>query len=62
MDQLYMDLGLWKMFYLKADSPLYVWPDVWPDLQVYESVVIQDTECPYWDQVSLNNINLFKGH
>ena len=41
----------------QADGPLYVWPNVWSgDLQVLEkSMVIHDTECPYWDQVSLNN-------
>ena len=33
----------------QADSPLYVWPDVWSgDLQVLENyMVIHDTECPY---------------
>ena len=37
----------------QADSPLYVWSDVWSSgLQV-----IYDTECPFWDQVSLNNTN-----
>ena len=42
----------------QADSPLYVWPDVWSgDLQVWKSMVIHDTECPYWDQVSLNDPN-----
>ena len=43
----------------QADSPLYVWPDVWSaDLHLFiKSMVIHDTECPYWDQVSLNNTN-----
>ena len=42
----------------QADSPLYVWHDVWAgDLQIYKSMVIHDTECPYWDHVSLNNTN-----
>ena len=41
----------------QADSSLYVWASVWSaDLHlVLKSVVIHDTECPYWDQVSLNN-------
>ena len=41
----------------QADSPLYVWPYVWSaDLHLLiKSMVIHDTECPYWDQVSLNN-------
>ena len=41
----------------QADSPLYVWPNVWSaDLHLFmKSMVIHDTECPYWDQVSLNN-------
>ena len=43
----------------QADSPLYVWPVVWSaDLHLLiKSMVIHDTECPYWDQVSLNNTN-----
>ena len=43
----------------QADSPLYVWPYVWSaDLHLLiKSMVIHDTECPYWDQVSLNNTN-----
>ena len=43
----------------QADSPLYVLPDVWSaDLHLLiKSTVIHDTECPYWDQVSLNNTN-----
>ena len=46
----------------QADSPLYVWPDVWSaDLHLFiKSMVIHDTECPYWDQVSLNNTNQTK--
>ena len=46
----------------QADSPLYVWPDVWSaDLHLLiKSMVIHDTECPYWDQVSLNNTNQTK--
>ena len=41
----------------QADSPLYVWPCVWSaDLHLLiKSMVLHDTECPYWDQVSLNN-------
>ena len=41
----------------QADSPLYVWPDVWSaDLHLFiKNMVIHDTKCPYWDQVSLNN-------
>ena len=35
-------------------SSLYVWPNVWSgDLKVEKSMVILDTKCPYWDQVSL---------
>ena len=44
----------------EVDSPLYVWPDVWSadlHLLIFKSMVIHDTECPYWDQVSLNNTN-----
>ena len=43
----------------QADSSLYVWPDVWSaDLHLLiKSMIIHDTECPYWDQVSLNNTN-----
>ena len=42
----------------QVDSPLYVWPDVWSgDMQFRKSMVTHDTECPYWDQVSLNNTN-----
>ena len=43
----------------QADSPLYVWPGVWSvDLQVLKkSIVIHDTECPHWYQVSVNNTN-----
>ena len=38
----------------QADSQLYVWPDVWSgDLQVQKTMVTHDTECPYWDQMSL---------
>ena len=47
----------------QADSPLYVWPDVWSadlHLLIFKSMVIHDTECPYWDQVSLNNTNQTK--
>ena len=41
----------------QADSPLYVCPDVWSvDLHLFiQNMVIHDTKCPYWDQVSLNN-------
>ena len=41
----------------QADSPFYVWPDVWSaDLHLFiKSMVMRDTKCPYWDQVSLNN-------
>ena len=43
----------------QADSPLYVRPDVRSaDLHLLiKSMVIHDTECPSWDQVSLNNTN-----
>ena len=42
----------------QADNSLYVRPNIWSgDLQVLKSMVIHDTECPYWDQVSLNNPN-----
>ena len=46
----------------QADSPFYVWRDVWSGyLQLLKkSMVIHDTECPYWDQVSLNNTNQTK--
>ena len=47
----------------QADSPLYVLPDVWSadlHLLIFKSIVIRDTECPYWDQVSLNNTNQTK--
>ena len=46
----------------QADSPLYVWPDVWSvDFHLLiKSMVIHDTKCPYWDQVSLNNTNQTK--
>ena len=43
----------------RVDRLLYMWPDKWSgDLHAYisikKSVVIHDTECPYWDQMSLN--------
>ena len=40
----------------------FVWPDVWSaDLHLLiKSMVIHDTECPYWDQVSLSNTNQTK--
>ena len=43
----------------QADSPLYVRPDVRSaDLHLLiKSMVIHDTECPFWDQASLNNTN-----
>ena len=42
----------------QAGSPRYVWPDVWSgDLLVQKSMVVHDTECPYWDQVSFTNTN-----
>ena len=42
----------------QADSPLYVSSDVWfGDWRFRKRMVIHDTECPYWDQVSLNNTN-----
>ena len=45
----------------QADSPFYVWPDVWSGIcKLKKSMVIHDTECPYWDQVSLNNTNQTK--
>ena len=46
----------------QADSPLYMWPDVWSaDLHLFiKNMVIHDIECPYWDQMSLNNTNQTK--
>ena len=46
----------------QADSPLYVRPDVRSaDLHLLiKSMVIHDTECPFWDRVSLNNTNQTK--
>ena len=45
----------------QADSPFYVWPDVWSGIcKLKKSMIIHDTECPYWDQVSLNNTNQTK--
>ena len=39
------------------DSQCYLWPYVhFGDLHE-KSMVIHDTECSYWDQVSLNNTN-----
>ena len=40
----------------QADSPLYVWPDVWStDLHLFiKNMVIHDIECPYWDLMLLN--------
>ena len=40
-------------------GPLYVWPDVWSaDLHLcIKNMVIHDIECPYWNQMSLNNTN-----
>ena len=45
----------------QADRPLYVRPDVRSaDLHLLiKSMVIHDTECPFWDQVSLNKTNVF---
>ena len=35
-----------------------MWPDVWSgDCKFSKSMVWHDTECPYWDQVSLKNTN-----
>ena len=44
------------------DSPLYVWPDAWSaDLHLFiKSMVLHDTKCPYWDQLSLNNTDQTK--
>ena len=41
----------------QVDSPFYLWPNVCSgDLHAKEkTIAIHDTECPYWDQVSLNN-------
>ena len=40
----------------QAGSPLYVRPDVWSgDFASLESMVIYGTQCPYRDQVLLNN-------
>ena len=51
--------GRLKWSYAKSPGwrPFYVWPCVWSaDLHLLiKSMVIHDTECPYWDQVSLNN-------
>ena len=46
----------------QADSPLYVWPDVWSaDLHLFiKNMVMHDIEYPYWDQMSLNNANQTK--
>ena len=46
----------------QADNQLYVWPDVWSaDLHLFiKNMVIHDIECPYWDQMSLNNTNQTK--
>ena len=41
----------------QADSPLNLWPDVWFGDCKFRNVVLHDAECPYWDQVSLNNTN-----
>ena len=43
----------------QADSPHYVWLDVWSaDLHLFiKNMVIHDTKCPYWDQVSLHTTN-----
>ena len=49
----------------KIDCPLCVYPGVWSwwfaSLEKFNPLrkimVIHDTKCPYWDQVSLNNIN-----
>ena len=41
----------------RVDSPFYFWPYVcFVDLQE-KSMVTHNTECPYRDQVSLNNTN-----
>ena len=51
-------LGRLKWPYIITRLTLYVCPVVWSgDLQVYKNMVLHDTRCPYWDQVSLNNIN-----
>ena len=50
-----------RTFGAALSSVLCEWPDVWfGDLQAEKSMVkhhVHDTECPYWDQVSLNNSN-----
>ena len=33
------------------------WCQIWWFASLDKSMVIHDTECPYWDQVSLNNTN-----
>ena len=43
----------------QADFPFYLRPNVWfGDLQTEYSVVLHDTEYPYWNQMSLNNTKL----
>ena len=41
----------------QVDSPLYLWPDIWSAeiCNFIKCIVIHDTECPYWDQVSFHN-------
>ena len=36
-----------------------MWPDylIWGYASIKKSTVIHDTECPYWDQLLLNNTN-----
>ena len=41
----------------QADNPRYVWPDVWLVISKFRKSMAYMTECPYWDQVSLNNPN-----
>ena len=47
---------LWPGVIKQHTNHFYVWPVVWcGDLQVWKSMVIHDTECLYWDQVSQNS-------
>ena len=44
----------------QADSPFYLWPIIWcGDWRAKKEYGLYDTECPFWDQVSLNNTTLF---
>ena len=56
----YSHKSLRKVQSAHLQSPAWLhfhfWPSVWfGDLKTEYSMVIHDTECPYWDQASLNN-------